>query len=180
MLGPEAVRRYYAWQLSGPHEVVALGARSDGVLVGFCFAGIFKGAMSGFIHHNRAYLLWRMAGRPDLLLRPEFRSRIGTGLKILSKVFRRRSGAKRSEATFKSRPFGILSIAVAPGVQGSGVATELERTCTAMARRMGYSEMGLTVAPSNIRAIRFYERNGWTKIVSGMRWEGRMRKPIQP
>lgn len=51
-LGVEAVRRYYAWQLDGPHEVFALGVDAvqydnDGTiankqLIGYCFAGGFR------------------------------------------------------------------------------------------------------------------------------------------
>jgi len=39
MLGTEAVRRYYEWQLVGPHEVTAISAYINTELVGFCFGG---------------------------------------------------------------------------------------------------------------------------------------------
>ncbi len=48
-LGREAIRRYYEWQLIGPHDVVALGARQGPDLVGFCFGGTFRGATVGWV-----------------------------------------------------------------------------------------------------------------------------------
>ena len=57
--GHEAVRRYYSWQLLGPHDAVAVGAVSGQELVGFCFAGLFNGSTSGFLRKHRAFLLGR-------------------------------------------------------------------------------------------------------------------------
>lgn len=49
-LGSEAVRRYYLWLLIGPHDAVNVGAFDlENVLVGFCFGGKFRGALSGFL-----------------------------------------------------------------------------------------------------------------------------------
>jgi len=53
MLGTEAVRRYYEWQLVGPHEVTAISAYINTELVGFCFGGMFRGALSGFVRNNQ-------------------------------------------------------------------------------------------------------------------------------
>ena len=36
-LGQEAVRRYYEWQLTGPHDCLAIGAIDEqGRMLGFC------------------------------------------------------------------------------------------------------------------------------------------------
>ena len=56
-MGPEAVRRSYLWQFEGPHDLTALGAWSDGVLVGFLFGGVFRGSTIGFVKRERWFLL---------------------------------------------------------------------------------------------------------------------------
>lgn len=48
----------------------------------------------------------------------------------------------------------------------------------AIAREKGFSEMDLTVNPQNEKAIRFYERLGWEKVVNEGRWTGLMRKRL--
>ncbi len=178
-LGHEAVRRYYAWQLTGPHQVVALAARAKGELVGFCFGGVFQGAMSGFLAKNRGYLAARVLMWPIVLLRPAFRQKIVKGLLILLRI--RALKASRTEATppLSRRAFGILSIAVSPASRGSEAAWELEKATAELAKQMGFREMELTVSPDNGRAVRFYERNGWMRIPSGPEWAGRMRKCLE-
>ena len=54
-MGSEAVRRYYEWQMEG-ERVTPLVAESDRRIVGFCFGGVFRGAMSGFLRRNALYL----------------------------------------------------------------------------------------------------------------------------
>lgn len=54
-LGAGAVRRYYVWQLTGPHDVVALGAWLDGELRGYCFGGVFRGAARGLCEGTGAF-----------------------------------------------------------------------------------------------------------------------------
>src|SRR5688572_880630 len=60
-LGHGAVRRYYQWQLEGPHDAVCLGIESDEQLAGFCLAGIFRGATGGFVRTYRPYLALQIA-----------------------------------------------------------------------------------------------------------------------
>src|SRR6267142_2937709 len=75
MLGTEAVRRYYEWQLVGPHEVTAISAYINTELVGFCFGGLFRGAMSGFVRNNQKFLIRRVLTHPWLMTNPIFRDR---------------------------------------------------------------------------------------------------------
>ena len=63
-LGVETVRRYYLWQLKGPHESYCDGAFIEYHLAGFCFAGVFQGAETGFLTNNWIYLVSRMITRP--------------------------------------------------------------------------------------------------------------------
>jgi hypothetical protein len=67
-LGDEVVRRYYEWQLMGPHETTALGVFAQDTLQGFCFGGIFRGAMNGFLRTNRFYLIGKILTHPWIIM----------------------------------------------------------------------------------------------------------------
>lgn len=124
VMGHEAVRRYYEWQLLGPHDVVARGAFRDGQLVGFCFGGVFRGALAGFVRKNRVYLLGRLLLRPWLVLTPEVRGRLGAGLKAL-RAGRNKAGGSPTVVGPPRRPFGILAIATDPDHARRGVGAHL-------------------------------------------------------
>src|SRR5262249_51814901 len=83
-LGQEAVQRYYAWQLSGVHQLVGLGADLDSRLVGFCLGGVFRGALSGFLRQNRRYLIVRLLTHPWLIFR--FSAQVSTALRSLRRL----------------------------------------------------------------------------------------------
>lgn len=42
----------------------------------------------------------------------------------------------------------------------------------------GFSKMGLTVHPSNSRAVRFYEKMGWQRNLTDGQWTGSMSKTL--
>jgi len=175
--GHEAVCRYYSWQLLGPHDAVAVGAVNEQELLGFCFAGLFNGATSGFLRKHRAFLLGRLLFRPWLAGNELIRTRMQTGLKLLWRLGRRPLPPP-PRSTAKS--FGILSIAVSPKHQGSGIGKMLMLHCEAAAREMGLTQMHLTVDPANTQAVTVYERWGWTRAEEGGRWKGRMTKQLCP
>ncbi len=162
-LGAETVRRYYEWQLTGPHDVSALGAFSEKEIVGFCFGGIFRGAMSGFLQKHRNYLAWRVATHPWLVTNPLFRGRLREGLKVLRRFSKPRR-INRQGSISKSTSFGILAIAVSPEHQGRGAGRLLMVESEAIAKQKGFEKMNLTVSPDNHHAIRFYESLGWRKV----------------
>ncbi len=174
-LGREAVRRYYHWQLEGPHDHWFRGAWVDGRLVGFCVSGLSRGALSGFLRANRGYLTKALLLRPWLVFNPLIRNRIAMALGFLRwrpKYFAAVSAAPSVPS------WGVLSIAVDPEVRGSGAAKALMEDAEAEARRRGFSRMHLTVAVDNGRAIRFYEKLGWVKVFQGSQWNGRMVKVL--
>lgn len=176
-LGKEAVRRYYQWQLDGPHDLYATVALLDGQTAGFSFAGHFRGHLIGYLRRNRAYLAFHTLRRPWLLANPLFRDRLGYGLTTL----RRKLGKpvpRRSAA--EPRRFGILSVAVNPPFQGRGVGQALMEDAEREARRLGVSRMSLTVHPENEQAVRFYQRQGWYRTPNGKgRWIGHMLKDLR-
>jgi ribosomal protein S18 acetylase RimI-like enzyme len=171
-LGRGAVLRYYQWQLLGPHDVVALGAFRDGQLAGFCFAGVFRGALSGYLRKNRAFLASRLLLRPWLIGSDLFRDR----LRLAARSLLGRQPAPASGPA--PAPFGVLSIATDPDLHGGGVGRLLMAETERIARERGVPEMGLSVHPSNHQAIRFYEGLGWIRVPPGQGWEGKMRKRL--
>lgn len=169
-LGPEAVRRYYEWQLVGPHDVVALAVWSRETAIGFCIGGTFRGALSGYLRRNRWFLLGQLAQRPWLLANPRF-------LKQLP-LPRRRSTTATAVSSLAASSFGILAIGVRPDYQGLGVGRMLMDESEKFAARLGFDTMYLTVASENLQAIRFYERLGWIKEAPDGEWRGSMIKPV--
>lgn len=180
-LGHEAIRRYYEWQMVGPHDAVNIGVFEDGQLLGFCFGGVFRGALGGFLEKNRDFLIRRVISRPWLILiNPLFRERaLFAARRVLKRPPPKSSSSNVS--TNKSTPdrhFGILSIAVDPQFRGSGVAQLLMEYSEEAAKQRGFTRMGLTVHPSNTRAVRFYEKVGWKKDHVDGKWSGRMSKTL--
>ncbi|HHY89468.1 MAG TPA: GNAT family N-acetyltransferase [Chloroflexi bacterium] len=175
-LGLEAVRRYYEWQLTGPHQVTPLGAFTGERLVGFCFGGRFQGALNGFLRKNRSYLLGQVLRKPWLLANPLFRDRAIAGLKNLFR--RKRVREVAVPVTGKVYPFGILSIAVDPQGQGKGVGRALMAVSEEAARQQGFREMILTVHPDNEPAVRFYQSLNWHPVQENGFWKGEMRKEL--
>lgn len=171
--GPEALRRYYHWLLDGPHDAALTGAWQHQSLVGFCAAGVFRGAMSGFLRANRAYLAAHVLRHPRLALNPLVRDRIAAALRITLK-FSRLGQTAASSAPAPS--FGILSIATDPSVRGAGVGRALMADAENRARRGRHPRMNLTVHPDNAHAIRFYEQLGWTR--TGEPWTGAMTREL--
>lgn len=173
--GPEAIRRYYHWLLTGPHDAALTGAWQGERLVGFCAAGVFRGAMNGFLRANRTYLAWRIARHPGLALNPLIRDRLRSALKITWR-YSRLGGAKSGT----SPPFGVLSIATDPAVRGAGAGRALMLDAERRARAAGHERMVLTVHPDNARAVGFYAQLGWVRIpeAGSDAWAGRMERRL--
>jgi len=175
MLGAEAVRRYYEWQLLGPHESVSLGAFLGPEVVGFCVGGIFRGAMAGFLHKNRTFLTWRVLTHPWLLTNPIFRGRLSFGARILKPSAKPKTPTPPAKSQVVES-FGILSIGVHPKCQGLGVGKLLMKESEDVARQRGFRKMDLTVHADNHQAIKFYESLHWERLADNGVWSGQMRK----
>lgn len=176
-LGHEAVRRYYEWQLTGPHDCLAIGAfDAQGRMLGFCFGGLFRGALSGFVQKNRRFLALQVLRRPWLIFTNDiFRDRLRTGMRVAK---RRNTHSQVSSEQDKERPFGILSIAVDPSAQGQGVGQQLMQYSEEYAKAQGFSYMRLSVAKDNLQAIHFYEMGRWVKDSASLDWDGGMTKKL--
>jgi ribosomal protein S18 acetylase RimI-like enzyme len=178
-LGAEAARRYYHWLLSGPHDSVCLGAFNGSDMLGFCFGGIFRGALSGFVSQNRVFLARLVVTHPWLLANPIFRERLTLGLRVLRRNRKPKPAVLPApSAEPRARSFGILSIAVHPERQGGGVGRLLMAESERIALERGFRDMNLSVHPTNMQAIRFYEGLGWERVTQDGVWQGQMKKRI--
>lgn len=175
--GAETLRRYYVWLLEGPHDAVVTGAWIDDKLLGFCAAGVFRGAMNGFLRANRPYLASRVLRNPSLLASPLIRDRIRSALAITVRFSRLARARTSTPAAVPS--FGVLSIATDPRATGLGVGRALMREAEERATRLGHPHLVLTVHPENTRAVTFYEQLGWSRtLTSDGRWTGAMRRNL--
>jgi ribosomal protein S18 acetylase RimI-like enzyme len=178
MLGTEAVRRYYEWQLLGPHESVSLGAFLGTEVVGFCVGGIFRGALAGYLRKNRIFLAWRVLTHPWLMTNPIFRERL-TFVTHIGKPSAKPTASMSPAKSQVVKSYGILSIGVHPECRGLGVGKLLMKESEEIARQRGFSEMDLTVHADNHQAIKFYESLSWEKISNNGVWSGGMKKSIK-
>ena len=173
-LGAGAVSRYYQWQLEGPHDAACVGIDVNKQLAGFCLAGTFRGATSGFIRAYRGYLGLQIALRPWVLANAEFRDKLRHGWSSLARA-RRRPAAVNAPRTAS---FGVLAIAVEPLHQGADLGKRMMFECEAIARANGFARLHLTVHPENKQAVGFYERLGWTRVPADETWAGYMTKDL--
>lgn len=190
-LGPSVVRRYYRWQLTGPHPTpYSLGAWRDGELVGFVFGGLRYKAVAGFARGSLGTIALGALTHPRAI-----RSLALPKVTSLARLMVYRRGPAYAPTPVPACPsppddaahsvgqpdtectgpsFGILSIAVLPSAQGSGVANELMGRAKDAAIEHGFSQMNLTVQVDNARAIAFYERWGWERSLNAGDWTGAM------
>jgi len=144
--------------LSGPHDCYAIGAFDEaGKLSGYCFGGVFRGALSGFLQKNQKFLVTWIITYPWLVFNPLVIDRFKMALSVQKKNF---SNQPSQPVSRRAESFGILSIAVDPCIQGKGIGRLLMDASEFEARRQGYQQMHLTVHPSNTQAVAFYEGCG--------------------
>ncbi|MGE4132784.1 MAG: GNAT family N-acetyltransferase [Bdellovibrionales bacterium] len=48
-----------------------------------------------------------------------------------------------------------------PELRGQGFSNHLEEFAVSHLKSRGFTRARLSVSPSNVRAVRFYEKNGW-------------------
>ena len=145
-------------------------------MTGFCVGGSFRGALSGFLSQNRAFLAWRLVTHPWLISNEIVRRRLPLAVKALNAD--RTPGHTIPPNATRERSFGVLSIAVRPEWHGHHIGTLLMMTAEAAARARGFRAMHLTVAPDNQRAVQFYEHLQWDRVPIDGQWQGAMRKTL--
>lgn len=174
LLGGEAVRRYYEWQLIGPHSASAAGAFSKEKCVGFYFGGIFREPAAGFLYRNRWYIFWRVLTHPWLIINPCFRRKLGRYKRLLLNRWVSKERWHSSPLTFH-----ILALAALPESQRSGVGRALIDHAENVARKNSFHEMSIRVRPNNEIAIGFCSKAGWQKAPATHPEYGEMRKVLK-
>ena len=164
-LGLKVLERYYDWLLNGPHDTVHVGAILDDRLASFCFAGVFLGAMGGFLQKYRTYLAVHVLTHPWLITNPIIRDRIQDAWRAF-RCKKRKPGMASAMPDAEGRPrrYALLVIATHPSAQGYGLGTALMEAVEQHARSRGFKEMSLTVHLKNHQARSFYEKLGWETI----------------
>lgn len=180
MLGAEAVRRYYNWQIiGGSEQLIANGAFIDNELIGFCFGGGFYSALKSFILNNLFFLILTTLAHLNLFSKYIFRKRFVLTAKILFKHVFNLVIYKKIPIKLSEKNFGILSIAVYPEYQGKGIGKELLGQAEFTASQQGFDKVNLSVGVDNEKAIRFYRNSGYKEVIqdSGS-WQGYMEKDL--
>ncbi len=183
-LGSQVVKEYYRWQLTGPHPFVsAKTIYVDDNCAGFLIGGLFKASTSGFIWLNRHLLARKVLLKPWLMFDSVFRNSFNSGFRMVRKFSPDKINSEKSAepviiSQAEQRSFGILAIAVSPHYQSHGIGKILMETAENIAVSSGFTKMDLTVNPSNVKAIKFYERLNWEKILTKGEWKGIMEKKL--
>lgn len=173
-LGLAVAQRYHA-SLLAHVNVHALAAFTAGRLAGFCFAGVARDVEGEFLRENLWFVARELAKQPRLLAQPMIRDRVRVGWRFL-----RPAGAAEPGGGPSAPPsFTLLYIAVHPDVEGRGVAHQLLDTVESHARARGFAQMDLSLYLDNARAIAFYERHGWQRLIEDGIWRGFMFKPLK-
>lgn len=179
-LGPKTVELYYRWQFTGPHEKVrATVAIVDDECAGFSFSGIFRGSTSGFVNRYKTHLVLAVLRRPQLLFNGLFFRRLIEGIRLISRLAKKRNATPKINKAERAPDYGILAIAVAPRFQKLGIGQRLMLDAEEEAVRYGSGEICLTVHPDNRKAVRFYERQNWKKSTTASLWNGAMIKTLE-
>lgn len=170
--GPGAVKRYYHWILTGPHDICALGIFEDGQLRAYAVGGFFQGALSGYLKKNFLFLFLSVSARPKLWMNRKMFRKAGESLMLLCGIRKKNT----VPPSLLENSFGVSVLAVDPPWQGQGFGKRLMEELESAAMMRKLDRMDLTVDPRNQKAIFFYQALGWSKAGEAEGWTGRMEK----
>ena len=168
-LGRRALEASYGWFVGKP-QTVAFAACAEEEVVGFTNGWVPKGDWVGPLirdswPHLCVGLLRALIRHPGIAI-PLIWARRGAA-RIW---FRRTVGANQpsyQQGFTHSKDIAIgslASIAVIPGLRGTGVASRLLELFLAESERRGVSAVRASTNSDNRRARAFYEKMGWRKI----------------
>lgn len=175
-LGLEPVIKYYQYLLTFRKNNFNIGCYDlTNNLLGFCFSGMYSGSLSGFINQNRNFLKKWIMFHPWKIFNPLILDRIKIALNIFSKPYIDSNQNPPRQLT----SFGILSIAVDPYSQGSGVGKTIMDAVEQQARNSNVLHLHLTVHQNNKNAVDFYQKCGWQRVINkSNEWDGGMEKQL--
>jgi ribosomal protein S18 acetylase RimI-like enzyme len=165
--GHAQIRHYLSWQLKARHMAAATVAEVDGQVAGILLL-VKNNDLPGYLKGNKWFLSRSFVRNIGVLFTPLFRARAKQCIRCLvnpPKSWKGQPGTVR-----------VLCIAVHPQFQGNGIGGELLKSAEELAYSRGHDRAELTVNPSNVSALRFYERWGWQKLTVDGQWAGAMEK----
>jgi len=177
-LGHEAVRRYYDWQFTGPHDLVAIGTFEGDRLIGILFAGVFRGALTGFVRKNALFLTTRLLVRPWLIVHEDIRTDLLLGIRLVMPKAAKKTSVAALQAPKTNaivRYFGSLSLAVHPDYRGLA-AIMMVREIERIALERHFGGVNLVTHPDNITTTKLYTMMGYDKVIDKGEWRGGLRK----
>ncbi len=171
-LGKTFREKMLEWYFSTDKTFILVAKTEDGRVAGYVTGmvqdGVLKtGSASGMAQYSFNQGIISFALRPWLLFHKEIRRKF----KFILRNIKRRFGTNRSEKpTINTAPekasLGLVIIAVANNFAGMGVGGALMREFERVAvADYHIPDVYLTVEVHNLRAIKTYEKAGWTQMV---------------
>jgi ribosomal protein S18 acetylase RimI-like enzyme len=167
-LGTAFLKRYYAQFLGSPKSYAVAACDSSGV-IGFCVGTQDKPTFFRRLYRKH-FASTAILVAFGAIGNPVIRRGVLRRLDHIGQAFRARFGREQPKPselnTVHHVPARLLSIAVADEHRGTGLAEHLVEQFCARLRAVGVTEVELTVATSNKRAIAFYVKTGWQEVFS--------------
>ena len=170
-LGVRYVAKMLEWFLSTDKTFLYFIASDKGEVIGYC-GGIIKdgtlktGSSSGMLQHSFNQAIIGLITHPWLLFHPELTKKYKF---LLRNIYTRFLGNKPKSDTPNNikepvtARVGLVIIGVHPAFFGSGAAGALLQHFDVAARSHNISHLYLTVNKNNGRAIKAYEKFGWSR-----------------
>jgi ribosomal protein S18 acetylase RimI-like enzyme len=169
-LGKNYVKHMLSWYLSSEITFMAHLEDSNGVVVGY-YGGLIRkeglsmGSSSGMAQHTYRQAIWAFISHPWVLVHPEVQKKWPLLKKNFLMRFKKRPKQKTTQTQLNNETskVGLIVIGVNNEYHsrgyGSMLLQEFERYAI---NKIGISNLYLSVVPSNVKAIRAYEKNGWS------------------
>lgn len=177
LLGTSVVSSMLQWYLSASNKFLFY-VEEDGKITGYCGGFLNNGSDaygsgSGMTQFGFGSSMAAFFRKPWLLFHPEVRNKYPF---ILTNVLRklglkkdRPMGIKPASEQTSKQPLtaGLVVIGVLPNLQQKGLGTLLQQEFERKAKELGAKRLQLSVRKQNAKAIKSYERNGYTITEEG-------------
>ncbi len=179
VFGNKVIRKYYEWQMAKPNECYPTGVFLQHQLVGFSFAGVFLDSEIGFLRKNWLLIIETIFSNPVILVNPVLWKKTQNAFQELSRERKYLKQRNMSNSSQYVKKFGILSTAVKPAYQGSGIGKLITENIEIIASGLGFGTIRMSVHPANSKSILLHEKLGYQKIFfENGKWNGVMEKQL--
>jgi|ERR1017187_298707 ribosomal protein S18 acetylase RimI-like enzyme len=161
-MGKKYVKDFIYW-FSQNESCITLKAVEKKRIIGY-----IVGAPIGYGNKMNRDLLktgvWGILTHPSILLSKRFFKTILARFKLLFQTNHNNSAANKFE--LRGKGISLIGIGVDPEYNGFGIGQNLISAFEKKATQLGMSYMRLSVYDNNLRALRLYERSGWSKLTN--------------